>query len=281
MAIFFLYKIARDDFVYWIPVSSLTGTILVSVFCRAVNKTIVNFTGIVQYRHTNEMGGAYWTANMALGGLSSFGSVGLYYSVTDTADVVMSPATGWTIISLLTGAWIVTFRLFLLKTKAKYRKSFFCWETGKEDVLKGFQNSLDDAKKAHILTRNSHVWSSIRNEVKKWIEENWWGWEEEQPEFFDGLFKKRVPLDMLPEEKREELKEESVKIRRGESCVRALAERSEASGDKRASINPTRALRVYETRAANSLASRSFTLTNFVPLPSNLARRYAIVQVVY
>ena len=35
-------------------------------------KTITDFTGVIQFRHPNEHGGLYWTANLFLALLASF-----------------------------------------------------------------------------------------------------------------------------------------------------------------------------------------------------------------
>ena len=44
----------------------------VSLLQRVFIKTITDFTGVIQLRHPNELGGLYWTANMFLGLLASF-----------------------------------------------------------------------------------------------------------------------------------------------------------------------------------------------------------------
>ena len=43
-----------------------------SLLQRVFIKTITDFTGVIQLRHPNELGGLYWTANMFLGLLASF-----------------------------------------------------------------------------------------------------------------------------------------------------------------------------------------------------------------
>ena len=46
-----LIKIAQGDFVYWMPAESTSVTLLISTLLRLAQKTLVDFTGFVQFRY--------------------------------------------------------------------------------------------------------------------------------------------------------------------------------------------------------------------------------------
>jgi len=60
MGLYFLIKIARDDFEYWIPESYFLVSLLLNTLLRFVMKAVTDFTSIVPFRHPFEMGGVYW-----------------------------------------------------------------------------------------------------------------------------------------------------------------------------------------------------------------------------
>jgi hypothetical protein len=41
-------------------------------------------------------------------------------------------------------------------------------------------------------------WTSIRPQVKKWLDENWDKWERDKPEWFNALFIASVDDDIMP-----------------------------------------------------------------------------------
>lgn len=65
LALYFIVKILRGDFWYWMPFGGL-AEVFSSSFIRLIVKTLTDFTLIVQFRHPNEIGGAYWTFGLFL-----------------------------------------------------------------------------------------------------------------------------------------------------------------------------------------------------------------------
>jgi hypothetical protein len=102
MCIYLLLKIARGDFWYWIPLDGATG-LGISLIMRVTAKTIVDFTGIVQFRGPAEMGGLCWSANMITAIAVSFAAIELYYSRTAAEKVAVAESTMWTILKFLSG----------------------------------------------------------------------------------------------------------------------------------------------------------------------------------
>jgi hypothetical protein len=197
MGLYLLQKAMRRDFTYWIPADDPLG-ILISLLVRVVVKTITDYTGIVQFRGSAEMGGIYWSINMIMAIAAPVAVVAFYYVSTLPDKVLIKEKTAWRFVGLSSGAWMFFFLLFLKLIKKKYRRTFFSFETGNEWAMSFFLKGDTDAKRVKPLRLSEKKWKKIRPQMKEFVLENWEAWEEEQPEFFTETFKKRVPDDMLP-----------------------------------------------------------------------------------
>ena len=63
MALYLAYTIVRRDFIYWAPVGPVISfplSLLMRLFC----KVVTDFTGCVDFRHPNELGGLYWSTSL-------------------------------------------------------------------------------------------------------------------------------------------------------------------------------------------------------------------------
>ena len=195
MGMYLAYKVAREDFHYWVPIEGALG-LFISLLVRVVNKTVTDFTGVLQFRGDAELGGLYWTANMFLALGSSFACVW----------VGRGGKLEFTLVGMATGLWILSFGIFMGLMKKKYRQGFWSTKTGREWAMDFFIKGEDDFAKQNIFGCNPKQWVAIREDVKKWVQKRWWTWDEEKPEWFDEAFVARVPLDMLPEEERQQRK---------------------------------------------------------------------------
>ncbi len=197
MGLYLLQKALRRDFAYWMPVNGALSS-FVSVIMRVGVKAVADYTGIVQFRGSAEMGGIYWSFNMIIAIASPFAAVSFYFAKTAPDTVELARNTAWRIVGSLSGSWLFFFLLFFMLMKKKYRKTFFSFETGNEWAVSFFLKGDTDAKRVKPLRLNKRKWKKIRPQMKEFVLENWEAWEEEQPEFFTEAFKKRVPDDMLP-----------------------------------------------------------------------------------
>jgi hypothetical protein len=194
-AIYFIQKIARDDFSFWVPVHGMMG-VFVAVLMRFINKVIVDFTGMIDFRDPVDLGGVYWSADMVLAVVFSFGSVFLYFR-QEVESPVIGASTAWTTVGILSGIWCIGFVTFLMLMKPEYRKTFYSTQTGRDAIL-DFWDSDDDAVKAAMMNNNRALWKSKDEEVRAWLEENWERWKVEKPDWFDDLFRSAVDDDLLP-----------------------------------------------------------------------------------
>jgi len=227
MVLYLLQKVARGDFHYWLPVDGAFG-LFMSLMLRVIVKTITDFTGVIQFRGDAELGGLFWTMNMFLALLVSFLSVFVYYADLgeefdfrdgqNSAAFAIEERVAWTLVGSLSGSWVVVFGVFLLLMKKEYRRTFFATRTGKQWTMDFFLKGTEDAKKSVTVGHNKAQWRAIREDVKEWVQANWWRWKEEKPEWFSLAWQSKVPKEWITDvEERARLDEVREKGRRRSS----------------------------------------------------------------
>ena len=197
MTLFFVYKRARGDLRYFRNVDGALGA-MTTFLCCAVFKTVTDFTAIIHFRHTSDLGGAYFTANLFINQALCFVAVSFYnrhYNGNNAIDGE-SLLNGMICASIL---FFLTFALFIYKIVPKYRKSFFTTMTGKEYACQTFHEAKTDEAKFLIFKKHRSYYKSIEEELRAWLLENYDRWEEEKPSWFVHKLTKNVPDDMLPE----------------------------------------------------------------------------------
>ena len=77
-----------------------------------------------------------------------------------------------------------------------------------------FVKGVDDEQKAAVMGCNKAQWRAIQEDVKEWVQANWWRWKEEKPAWFDLAWQSKVPKEWITDvEERARLDE--VRKRRG------------------------------------------------------------------
>ena len=127
MALYFLQKVLRGDFWYWMPVGG-KAEFAVSIIGRVVGKIITDFTSLVHFRHPNEVGGAYWIFGFAM----TMGSLPVATVVAEPHVAERGTDLAWTVVRYLIPFTIVCFAVFFLNIKREYWHTFWSTKRGKD-----------------------------------------------------------------------------------------------------------------------------------------------------
>ena len=197
--LFYLYKIARRDFTYYVP--GLRGVLkyVVSAFARTLVKLLSDVTGILLYRNSYEMGGVYFSFNTIASHAGCWVAAALYIAHFD-GDVKIDDRTIYAFIGGLQTLWVLTVILFFSKIKRRFWSTFYSTASGRADAQAYFLDSEDEHVKMRIFENNEDLWSDIRDQVKAYSLNNWVRWEAEKPEWFNEAFKAGVPDYCIPKE---------------------------------------------------------------------------------
>jgi len=193
LGLYILVKILRGDFWYFMPLGGKIE-IVSSIFNRVIIKIIVDFTSIAQFRHPNEVGGAYWLFGLLL----TMGSlpVSIYLASAYVDEQATDIASS--IMNYFVPITTLCFAVFFLNIERKYLHTFWSTQRSKDMSMAYFLEGESDNIKILVLACSRHHWVSIEGEIKKWIETNWAKWEEEKPEWFTDVKKALVPVEFIP-----------------------------------------------------------------------------------
>ena len=85
LSLYLLYKIVTRDFLYWPTIYGPIG-IFVAFLSRIGVKIVCDFTAVVQLRHPQEIGGAYWVFNMFLTPITCFYFASRYLNSNEVSE---------------------------------------------------------------------------------------------------------------------------------------------------------------------------------------------------
>jgi hypothetical protein len=210
MGIYLSYRLARSDFSYWLPIQGPFG-VLISLLMRVIDKTIADYTGLIQFRAAGEMGGAYWSFNMVTAIAFSFAASDFYLS-SDVAKLAVGELlvkkNVYSFLGGMCGLWAVTFAVLMAVIKREYRHTFYSTETGNTWAQRFFLEGKSDQMRSKTVTINRNKWRKIEPQVMLWVQENWLDWKEEKPPWFKESWISKLPDEFVPEtEDRGELRE--------------------------------------------------------------------------
>jgi hypothetical protein len=199
MGIYLAYKVLMGDFYHWLPVDGAPGFAL-SLLVRVEVKIIADFTGVVQFRGPAEMGGLYFTVNTAMGFVFCFAAIKIFFaSDVGKAGMLNEDFVMKAFFGLLT-FWALNAALGVSIMKKEYRKTFVSLETGCEWAQKFFLEGETDRIKSATLVVSKKKWEPIEEAVNEWVQENWFMWKEEKPDWFTDAWIVKVPDDFIPAE---------------------------------------------------------------------------------
>ena len=70
--------------------------------------------------------------------------------------------------------------------------------TGKQLTLNQWGDEDESIKAGAAFGCHESHTASVRDDVKEWVQANWYRWEEEKPEWWTDAMKGSIPNDMLP-----------------------------------------------------------------------------------
>ncbi|GMI48419.1 hypothetical protein TrCOL_g4150 [Triparma columacea] len=226
LLIYFVIKGLRRDLWYWAPIYGGFG-VFTSWLMRWGIKVIVDWTAVVQFRHPNEVGGAYFTFSLGLTVVMGVVAALQYEKVVD--DVISSPnstflnstfledvelgednqivggeesgleeSTVVTSMIFVCAGVVVSYVTLLVSVKREYLHTFISTKTSNESMQELFTKNEEDEKRFWIFSTNRHKWEDkIGAKVKAWINERLPLWLEEPPEWFNDQKRSIIPDDFV------------------------------------------------------------------------------------
>ena len=201
MCAFFLYKIARHDLYYWIPINGLLGALMTFII-RFSTKLMVDFTACLHMRHHCELGGAAWAATLAFQPITCavFGVLYLNYvdDEENTKDMVRVYSKTEVLASIggLAALQVIAFGGFMLAIDGKYIHTFFSTLSGAQDAHNLFKQPKPEDK-LRVFKNNRMLWIRIAPEVRTWLNSNIEEWNETEPAWWTEKMKAIVPDDFV------------------------------------------------------------------------------------
>jgi hypothetical protein len=146
--LYFVYKLVRADFTYWLPTSSLQADVLISFTFRLFAKLVCDYTGVLQFRGGGELGGLYYSVNTLTALLTPIIGTTLYVGSRGEDEVGGGGEERdlWSLVLLLGAAWLAVFFIFVLLMKKEYRHTFWSTMTG-NDYVQSYVRARAQAKR--------------------------------------------------------------------------------------------------------------------------------------
>jgi hypothetical protein len=167
---------------------------------RVSIKVVADFTAVVQFRGPGEMGGLYFTVNNAMGFVFCLAAIKIFFA-SDVGKASML-VEGFALKAFcgLLAFWALNAALGVSMMKKEFRKTFVSLETGNEWAQKFFLEGETDKAKSKTVRLNKKKWEPIKEPVRESVQENWWTWKDETPDWFTDAWIAKVPDDFIPAE---------------------------------------------------------------------------------
>ena len=191
VAVYLVVKVARNDFWFWPRVEGVTG-VFASLLQRLVTKVIVDFTGLLHFRHPKELGGALFTASMVWAQIFPFVALEFFF---EGEMKEKEELRAFLITSCV--SWFVLNVVFFFTVNSAYIHTFFSLVTGPKYISELFTaEGTGDKEKFKIAfrTRKSYT-KSIHDNVKLWVATNIEDWTRDKPDWFHV---ETIPDNFLP-----------------------------------------------------------------------------------
>jgi hypothetical protein len=198
MVVYLIYKMLRNDFVYFVPGTTGATKYIVAFVTRVLVKVVVDFTGLLNGRVATEMGGIYYSVNVIVSQVSCWVIAALYVTYHEDNDKVkIKNSNIYIFIGGLQLCWLIAVVLCLSKIKREYLGTFYSTKTSRQHVRSRFLTG-NDAQKMETIFTHTDFWAHFKDEVKAYSLANWIRWESERPAWFNDNFKANAPDDFIP-----------------------------------------------------------------------------------
>ena len=205
-------KRVRGDLAYWMPVYGFSGIVLATI-ARTMASVIASWTALVQMRHPNEVGGAYFTFGLCLS--IAMGIVAaLQYEKVGVNGIVngdveeegvnegeergLEKDTVVTSMIIACVGIVTSYATLLISIKRKFLNTFLSTKTSNEISQEYFTKNEGDEERFEVLADNRYKWEyKIGPDVRAWIDERLPVWLEEEPEWFNDQRRSIIPDDFV------------------------------------------------------------------------------------
>ena len=221
MLIFFLLKVVRGDFRYWMNLPNGLS-LVVSFFSRFLAKVVTDFTLVMQMRHSYEIGGVQFLFLMMLNQVSCFVAGWVYLGWYDGGGVDSRKINGgglWTGLLVLLCLFVLSCLCFVGLINRKCLRSFFSLTTGPQYSTVKFKAAMSDEQRIERFSTHPVYYEEVKGELQELIDEKWEEWMVDRPEWLTENVIANIPDEFLKnaEEEAKRVKEEVGRIRRRSS----------------------------------------------------------------
>ncbi|GMH79508.1 hypothetical protein TL16_g08170 [Triparma laevis f. inornata] len=201
----FLVKVARSDFMYWVPIQSYFVRWCFSFAVRLTTKITADFAGTLQFRHPLENGGLHFMMTIFMTPFVCLYFGGRYLRFVEeeenraSMNYVFESSQIYGGLGALACLQFLCFVTFMLIIPRKYRASFWSTKTGSQFVIDKFAEAGDENASVKIDVFENHicVYKEIEQEVRVWLNEHLRKWVDEEVEWFDDQKKSLIPDDFV------------------------------------------------------------------------------------
>ena len=200
MVVYLIYKIARGDFRYWLPLPK-GASFALSILERVSVKVIHDFTGFLHARHPYEMGGFYWLFNMAWTQVSVLGAIKL----KENFGYKDEPALQFRIFNdhymfianSLFVLWLVAITTLIFFSESGFGQTFYSLRTAKS-YSKYLFDTCNDELRFQVFTDHRSYYAHFEDEIKMWLSDNWNDWHANRPSWLTESLIEMITMTLLP-----------------------------------------------------------------------------------
>ena len=146
MVLYFAFKILRGDWMYWLPIEGFLSGHLVTLLARIITKSLVDFTGCLQFRHPSELGGCAFAASMLWAQVFPFVALHIGGSRDSYLDSDTAATAKIFFLGILV-SWTLLVVAFCFTINQSFLSTFYDMKTGPESVCERFIESEIDENK--------------------------------------------------------------------------------------------------------------------------------------